>query len=61
MRPLPLGERPRRRLEIVERMQLMADGGLAGLAISFDDYDEGIAAYDEALRPLLIETGLRTV
>ena len=43
--------------QIVERMQQMADGGLAGLAISFDDYDEGIAAYDEALRPLLIEAG----
>ena len=31
----------------------------AGLAISFDDYDEGLAAYDEALRPLLIQAGLR--
>ena len=32
----------------------------AGLAISFDDYDEGLAAYDEALRPLLIQAGLRS-
>ncbi len=47
--------------QIVERMQQMADAGLAGLAISFDDYDEGLAAYDEAIRPLLIEAGLRTV
>jgi alkanesulfonate monooxygenase SsuD/methylene tetrahydromethanopterin reductase-like flavin-dependent oxidoreductase (luciferase family) len=47
--------------QVVERMQLMSDAGLAGLAISFDDYDEGIAAYEEALRPLLIETGLRTI
>jgi alkanesulfonate monooxygenase SsuD/methylene tetrahydromethanopterin reductase-like flavin-dependent oxidoreductase (luciferase family) len=47
--------------QVVERIQRMADGGLAGLAISFDDYDDGIAAYDEAIRPLLIETGLRTV
>jgi alkanesulfonate monooxygenase SsuD/methylene tetrahydromethanopterin reductase-like flavin-dependent oxidoreductase (luciferase family) len=47
--------------QIVERMQQMADGGLAGLAISFDDYDEGIAAYDEAIRPLLVEVGLRAV
>ena len=45
--------------QIVERMQQMADAGLAGLAISFDDYDDGLAAYDEALRPLLIEAGLR--
>jgi alkanesulfonate monooxygenase SsuD/methylene tetrahydromethanopterin reductase-like flavin-dependent oxidoreductase (luciferase family) len=47
--------------QIVERMQQMADAGLAGLAISFDDYDEGIAAYDEALRPLLVEAGLRSL
>ena len=47
--------------QIVERMQRMADAGLAGLAISFDDYDEGLAAYDEAIRPLLIDAGLRVV
>ena len=47
--------------QIVERMQQMADAGLAGLAISFDDYDEGLAAYDEAIRPLLISAGLRVV
>jgi alkanesulfonate monooxygenase SsuD/methylene tetrahydromethanopterin reductase-like flavin-dependent oxidoreductase (luciferase family) len=47
--------------QIVERMHQMSDGGLAGLAISFDDYDEGIAAYDEAIRPLLIQTRLRSV
>jgi alkanesulfonate monooxygenase SsuD/methylene tetrahydromethanopterin reductase-like flavin-dependent oxidoreductase (luciferase family) len=47
--------------QIVERIQQMADAGLAGLAISFDDYDEGLAAYDEAIRPLLIEAGLRVL
>jgi alkanesulfonate monooxygenase SsuD/methylene tetrahydromethanopterin reductase-like flavin-dependent oxidoreductase (luciferase family) len=47
--------------QIVDRMVQMADAGLAGLAISFDDYDEGLAAYDEAIRPLLIDAGLRTV
>ncbi len=47
--------------QIVDRMQQMADGGLAGIAISFDDYDDGIAAYAEAVRPLLIDTGLRTI
>jgi alkanesulfonate monooxygenase SsuD/methylene tetrahydromethanopterin reductase-like flavin-dependent oxidoreductase (luciferase family) len=36
-----------------------ADGGLDGLAISWDDYDEGIAAYAEAVRPLLLQAGLR--
>ena len=47
--------------QIVERMQQMSDAGLAGLAISFDDYDDGLAAYDEAIRPLLIQAGLREV
>lgn len=47
--------------QIVERMQKMADAGVTGLAISFDDYDEGLAAYDEAIRPLLIEAGLRVL
>jgi alkanesulfonate monooxygenase SsuD/methylene tetrahydromethanopterin reductase-like flavin-dependent oxidoreductase (luciferase family) len=47
--------------QIVERMQQMADAGLAGLAISFDDYDDGLAAYDEAIRPLLIDADLRVV
>lgn len=47
--------------QIVERMTQMADAGLAGLAISFDDYDEGLAAYDEAIRPLMIDAGLRVL
>jgi alkanesulfonate monooxygenase SsuD/methylene tetrahydromethanopterin reductase-like flavin-dependent oxidoreductase (luciferase family) len=47
--------------QIVERMGQMADAGLAGLAIPFDDYDDGLAAYDEAIRPLLIQAGLREV
>jgi alkanesulfonate monooxygenase SsuD/methylene tetrahydromethanopterin reductase-like flavin-dependent oxidoreductase (luciferase family) len=47
--------------QIVERMALMADAGVAGLAISFDDYDDGLAAYDEAIRPLLVQAGLRGV
>lgn len=45
--------------QIAERMALMADGGLDGIALSFPDYDEGIRAYDERIRPLLIERGLR--
>jgi alkanesulfonate monooxygenase SsuD/methylene tetrahydromethanopterin reductase-like flavin-dependent oxidoreductase (luciferase family) len=47
--------------QVVERIQKMSDGGISGLAISFDDYEEGIEAYDRAVRPLLIEAGLRTV
>jgi alkanesulfonate monooxygenase SsuD/methylene tetrahydromethanopterin reductase-like flavin-dependent oxidoreductase (luciferase family) len=47
--------------QIVERMQAMSAGGLDGIALSFDDYDDGIAAYDEAVRPLLAEAGLRSI
>jgi alkanesulfonate monooxygenase SsuD/methylene tetrahydromethanopterin reductase-like flavin-dependent oxidoreductase (luciferase family) len=47
--------------QIATRMVEMAHGGLDGLALSFDDYDDGIAAYDEAVRPLLIQAGLRSV
>jgi alkanesulfonate monooxygenase SsuD/methylene tetrahydromethanopterin reductase-like flavin-dependent oxidoreductase (luciferase family) len=47
--------------QIVDRMQAMSDGGLDGIALSFDDYDDGIAAYGEAIRPLLLQAGLRTV
>ena len=35
------------------------DGGLDGLAISWDDYDEGLATYAEAVRPLLLPRRLR--
>ena len=38
--------------------QQMATAGLGGLAISFEDHDDGLAACDEALRPLLIQAGL---
>lgn len=47
--------------QIVEGMLRMREGGLDGMAISFSDYDEGIAAYDERIRPLAIEAGLRSV
>ena len=47
--------------QVVEGIQKMADGGLDGMAVSFSDYSEGLATYDEAIRPLLIEAGLRTV
>ncbi|MDO0932260.1 LLM class flavin-dependent oxidoreductase [Streptomyces sp. DG2A-72] len=45
--------------QIVDGIQRMADGGLDGMAISFPDYDEGIQVYQERLRPLLLEAGLR--
>jgi alkanesulfonate monooxygenase SsuD/methylene tetrahydromethanopterin reductase-like flavin-dependent oxidoreductase (luciferase family) len=45
--------------QVAELLVRAADGGLDGLAISWDDYDEGIAAYAEAVRPLLLQAGLR--
>ena len=45
--------------QVAEGMQRMADGGLDGIALTFPDYDEGLSAYDERIRPLLIERGLR--
>jgi FMNH2-dependent dimethyl sulfone monooxygenase len=45
--------------QVAEKFVAAADGGLDGLAISWDDYDEGLAAYAEAVRPLLLQAGLR--
>jgi alkanesulfonate monooxygenase SsuD/methylene tetrahydromethanopterin reductase-like flavin-dependent oxidoreductase (luciferase family) len=45
--------------QVAELFVRAADGGLDGLAISWDDYDAGIATYAEAVRPLLIQAGLR--
>jgi dimethylsulfone monooxygenase len=45
--------------QVAELLIRAADGGLDGLAISWDDYDAGIAAYAEAVRPLLLQAGLR--
>jgi FMNH2-dependent dimethyl sulfone monooxygenase len=46
--------------QVVAGMQRMRDGGLDGMAISFCDYDEGVACYDQAIRPLAIQSGLRS-
>jgi dimethylsulfone monooxygenase len=45
--------------QVAELLIRASEGGLDGLAISWDDYDEGIAAYAEAVRPLLLQAGLR--
>ena len=45
--------------QVAEGLKGMADAGLDGAALSWVDYDEGIAQYDQALRPLLEELGLR--
>jgi len=45
--------------QVVEGMQGLHAAGLDGLALSWVDYEEGIAQYDEQLRPLLEQAGLR--
>ncbi|SFP04235.1 MULTISPECIES: LLM class flavin-dependent oxidoreductase [Actinomadura] len=45
--------------QVAEDLMAMAKGGLEGTALSFPDYDEGVARYDESIRPLLVEAGLR--
>lgn len=45
--------------QIVDRVQKLKDAGIVGMAINWVDYREGIARYDEQIRPLLVEAGLR--
>jgi alkanesulfonate monooxygenase SsuD/methylene tetrahydromethanopterin reductase-like flavin-dependent oxidoreductase (luciferase family) len=45
--------------QVAELFVQASEGGLDGLAISWDDYDEGIEAYAETVRPLLLQAGLR--
>ena len=44
---------------VAGQMAQLADAGLDGLALSWLDYGAGIAQYGEAIRPLLIDAGLR--
>ncbi len=45
--------------QVVEGFQRLAEAGLGGAALSWVDYQEGIQQFDEQLRPLMIEAGLR--
>lgn len=44
---------------VVTQMAELAEAGVDGLALSWLDYDAGLAQYADTLRPLLVETGLR--
>ncbi len=44
---------------VVAQMGQLADAGLDGLALSWLDYRAGLAQYQERIRPLLVEAGLR--
>jgi len=45
--------------QVVEGMQVMAAAGLDGLTLCWVNYDEGIKQYQQEIRPLLIQSGLR--
>jgi alkanesulfonate monooxygenase SsuD/methylene tetrahydromethanopterin reductase-like flavin-dependent oxidoreductase (luciferase family) len=45
--------------QVVEGLLAMQAAGLDGVTLSWVRYAEGIAQYEEALLPLLIEAGLR--
>lgn len=44
---------------VAAQMAELADAGLDGLALSWLDYRAGIAQYQQAILPLLVEAGLR--
>lgn len=46
--------------QVVDGMQQFSDAGLDGITVSWVDYPSGLEQYDEVLRPLLIEAGLRS-
>ena len=45
--------------QVADAMGELADAGLDGLALTFNDYDEGLDQYATELHPLLVERGLR--
>jgi FMNH2-dependent dimethyl sulfone monooxygenase len=45
--------------QVVDGMRAFADAGLDGLTLSWVDYLGGLAQFDEVLRPMLVEAGLR--
>lgn len=46
--------------QITETIGTWVEAGVEGMAVSWLDFDEGIAQYAEEIRPLLVEAGLRT-
>ncbi|HEX7759372.1 MAG TPA: LLM class flavin-dependent oxidoreductase [Caulobacteraceae bacterium] len=45
--------------QIVDQMQRVSRAGIDGLAISWVDYDQGLAQYRDQLLPRMIQAGLR--
>ena len=44
---------------IVGQIKEMADAGLEGMAITWNDYDLGLDQYERMLHPLMVQAGLR--
>jgi dimethylsulfone monooxygenase len=44
---------------VVAVLNELADAGLDGVAITWNDYEEGLAQYETTLLPLLVDAGLR--
>ncbi len=44
---------------IVGQIKEMADAGLEGMAITWNDYDLGLEQYERMLHPLMVQAGLR--
>jgi alkanesulfonate monooxygenase SsuD/methylene tetrahydromethanopterin reductase-like flavin-dependent oxidoreductase (luciferase family) len=44
---------------VVGKIKEMADAGLEGMAITWNDYDRGLQQYEEQLLPLMVDAGLR--
>ena len=45
--------------QVVDGLQAFKDAGLDGVTLSWVDYGEGIAQYQDQLSPMLVEAGLR--
>jgi len=46
--------------QIVGQFAELAEAGLDGAAVTWNNYDEGLAQFEETILPLMIERGLRT-
>ena len=45
--------------QVVDGMRRFADAGLDGITITWVDYLDGLAQFDQVLRPMLVEAGVR--
>jgi alkanesulfonate monooxygenase SsuD/methylene tetrahydromethanopterin reductase-like flavin-dependent oxidoreductase (luciferase family) len=46
--------------QVVGVFSELADAGLDGVAVTWNDYEEGLRTFEERLLPLMVDAGLRT-